>query len=396
VKTKIFSIISLLLSLPSLGSASKSCDYRIISFRENSIRHYGILVAPFSEIPSSAIRLNQIANIDSKTPADTLLSSETQDKLAKLACEISSQPSRFEKFRASFERAAIESPIPQPRQIVAVGMNYADHNEEVGIEDVIVFPKNLSVSGPYDSIPRPPGALLDWEVELAIVVRKKITSETKLTVDNSNQYLAGFLIANDVTDRVPIILDKEHGFSQGKTLPGFLPLGPYLAPIDGFAKKFQLNPGLEMSLLVNGETRQNANTKQMANSIPLIIEKILREKNEMWTDASQKRAKLLPLSELLPGDLIITGTPGGTAIKAPNLRKKIGLGLKSLVRAQDPYWVFVNEQYCSGIYLRDSDTVSARIESLGAQENLVVENQETFEPKVACSSKADIRRGLGI
>ena len=287
----------------------------------------------------------------------------------------------------------ILAPFPQPRNIVAIGLNYAAHNEEVDLDDSVLFPKNVALTGAYAPVERPAGSLLDWEVELAYVIRKEIPPGTEFTETNVTDYIAGYVLANDVSNRVPIIRDLDHGFTKGKTSPSFLPVGPYFVPIENFPIGKRLNPGLVMSLTVNGKEKQRANTAEMIQSLPAIVQLAYAHAATLWEYADGKRGPLLETPTFVAGDLLITGTPGGTAIAAPGLKQKLSLAFKGLVRIQNPKLVFTTEEYCSGKYLREGDVVSASIAGLGSQRNLVREG-ETGEPRVACGRKTEIANYL--
>lgn len=284
-------------------------------------------------------------------------------------------------------------PLPNPINVIGVGLNYPEHQREVSLDELVVFPKRTNLSAAKSIIVRPNGALLDWEVELAIVVRQKIPPGTEINAKNLASYIAGFTVANDVTDRGPIIQDQKHSFTQAKTAPTFLPVGPFFVPIEQFQLSPKGIPDLVLKLTVNGARKQQARTGEMSNSVYTIIETILRERDSTWLDASGAKQKLLQGQSLEPGDLILTGTPGGTAIRAPAYAEKLNLGLLALTKLQDPKAIFFSREYCSGKYLRDGDIVQAAIDRLGAQENRVLEIFSQELP-IRCDRKQEVARFL--
>ena len=185
-------------------------------------------------------------------------------------------------------------PITRPGAIYCVGMNYAKHAAEGGAEPpknvVIFFKPPHTLAGPDDDIILSPGfTKVDWEVELAIVVGKaawQLTPE-----DNPLDYIFGFALANDLSDRHWQLEVSGGQWSKGKSGPGFLPLGPSIVPTS------EVSPhSLQLKSWVNGKPRQDSNTADMIFS----VEQIMR-------DLSQ-------FTVLEPGDIILTGTPEGVAL----------------------------------------------------------------------------------
>jgi len=188
----------------------------------------------------------------------------------------------------------VGAPIARPGAIYCVGMNYAAHALEGGSlppKDVVMFFKPPhTVAGPNDDFSAPTGALkLDWEVELAVVVGKRAwrLDETDSPLD----HVAGYTIANDLSEREWQLEISGGQWSKGKSGPGFLPLGPWLAPAS------EIMPSdLHLQSFVNGEPRQDSSTSDLIFDVPTIIH-----------DLSQ-------FTVLEPGDVILTGTPEGVAL----------------------------------------------------------------------------------
>jgi len=188
----------------------------------------------------------------------------------------------------------IGSPVARPSAVYCVGMNYAAHAAESGAEP----PKNLvlfmkapnTVVGPYDEVKIPRGSTkTDWEVELAIVIGKRASYLE--STDQSIDHIAGFTIANDLSEREWQIEISGGQWGKGKSAPGFSPLGPELVTPDEVDAS-----NLRLRSFVNGEPRQDSNTSDLIFDVPYIV----------W-HLSQHLA-------LEPGDVIMTGTPQGVAL----------------------------------------------------------------------------------
>jgi 2-keto-4-pentenoate hydratase/2-oxohepta-3-ene-1,7-dioic acid hydratase in catechol pathway len=176
---------------------------------------------------------------------------------------------------------------------IAIGLNYADHAAEAGLQvpkEPIIFNKAPScICGPNDDTMTPKGSSkLDYEVELAVVIGSRARYLAK---SNAMDAVAGYCVANDVSERV---FQIEHAgqWTKGKSAETFGPLGPWLVTKDEIP-----NPQkLDMRLTVNGETRQNGSTKTMVFGVAHLV----------WY-CSQ-------FMVLEPGDVIATGTPPGVAL----------------------------------------------------------------------------------
>lgn len=185
------------------------------------------------------------------------------------------------------------SPVARPSKIVCVGLNYARHAEESGMEvpkePVLFFKATTSICGPYDDVVIPKGSeKTDWEVELAVVIGKKASYVSK---DEAMDYVAGYLMHNDVSER-KFQLEQGGQWVKGKSADTFAPLGPYLVTKDEMDDPHNLN----LWLKVNGEMMQFSNTSDLIFDIPHLVSYI----SQYMT--------------LLPGDVISTGTPFGVGL----------------------------------------------------------------------------------
>ena len=188
-----------------------------------------------------------------------------------------------------FEPADLSAPVPRPRQVFAVALNYPPHAAEAGYQppaDPLVFTKFPScVTGP-DAVVDLPGDRVDWEVELVVAIG---TTAHHVPASEAWSHVAGLTVGQDLSERRVQMLGAPPQFSLGKSFPGFGPTGPELVTPDEFGDP----DDLEITGLLNGEVVQRARTKEMIFDVPDLI------------------ARLSAICPLLPGDLVFTGTPAG-------------------------------------------------------------------------------------
>jgi 5-carboxymethyl-2-hydroxymuconate isomerase len=208
----------------------------------------------------------------------------------------------------------IGSPVGGLPKFVAIGLNYTDHANEVGMpipaEPIIFMKGNNSLCGPNDKVEKPRGSTkLDWEVEIAIIIgtRAKYVSEA-----DALSHVAGYAICNDVSERF-FQLERLGQWTKGKSHDTFGPLGPWLVTKDEIADVQKLSMWLD----VNGKRCQTGSTATMIFGIPKIVSYV----SEIMT--------------LLPGDIITTGTPPGVGagMKPPkflNVGDVVTLGIEGL------------------------------------------------------------------
>ena len=187
-------------------------------------------------------------------------------------------------------------PLTRPSKIVCVGLNYAQHAAESGMqipkEPVLFFKATSAIIGPYDDVVIPKNSTkTDWEVELSIVIGKKASY-----VDEADalKHVAGYVLHNDLSER-EFQLERSGQWVKGKSCDTFAPLGPFIATPDEIPNPNNLNLWLKL----NGEMMQNSSTTDFIFNVQQVISYI----SQFMT--------------LLPGDIISTGTPFG-----------VGLGLK--------------------------------------------------------------------
>ncbi|WP_436627222.1 fumarylacetoacetate hydrolase family protein [Catellatospora citrea] len=189
----------------------------------------------------------------------------------------------------------VGAPVARPGVVLCVGQNYAAHAAESGATPpttpIIFYKAPNSVVGPYDEVLIPRGSTTtDWEVELAVVIgrRARYLESPAQALD----HVAGYLLSNDVSERDFQLQQSGGQWSKGKSCETFQPLGPWLVTPDEIADV----QGLGLRSWVNGEVRQDSNTKDMIFDVAYLI----------W--------HLSQYTVLDPGDVVNTGTPQGVAL----------------------------------------------------------------------------------
>ena len=206
--------------------------------------------------------------------------------------------------------AKLLAPVTRDVQIFCQGLNYASHREEGGVnvakgQNLIFAKPPSSICGPNDNIIRPPGCqLLDYEIELALVLKQDLPAHTQVTPANLLDYVGGFTLTNDVSARDFMFGAPMLQWFKGKGQRTFCPTGPILYLMD--QDEQTLLDHLHLTLSLNGEVRQDATTDQL-----------IFKPHETLTE-------LAAFADINQGDLLLTGTPGGVILNA-NL--KVGLAI---------------------------------------------------------------------
>ncbi|HTX93974.1 MAG TPA: fumarylacetoacetate hydrolase family protein [Mycobacterium sp.] len=294
----------------------------------------------------------------------------TADAVAKVGtsatttAQLLADRAAIEQAATSTDTVAVTSldllaPVTAPCRVVAQMTNYASHVEDTGGNPKTVpltfFRKaSGSVSGPSDDIVKPEHVrLLDYEVEIGLVIGRDMPVGTTITADNLADYVCGLVVTNDVSAR-DVQLTKTQ-FYEAKSYPSFTPVGPALVLVD--ADELGRFDDLRLQLWVNEELRQNSVVK-----------------NDMIYRPVQALAALARFQRLSPGDLVLTGTPVGTALSAP---PKPVQKLVSLLPDDVKWKLFFAGQAKNPKYLHDGDVVEATIATddgkidLGTQHNEV-------------------------
>lgn len=235
-----------------------------------------------------------------------------------------------------FDPRESSAPVPSPRQVFAVALNYREHAAEADEEapgHPLIFTKfPTSLTGAWDEV-RLPSDTVDWEVELVAVVGRRAH---RVGAEEAWDYVAGLTIGQDLSERTVQSRPPVPQFSLGKSFPGFSPTGPTVVTID----EFDDPDDLSLSCEVGGEVLQSGRTSRLIFSVPQLI------------------AEISAAAILLPGDLIFTGTPSGVGVvRQPQRFLKAGETLVSRVEG-------IGEMSNT---LTESDVFAAhRVETAGA------------------------------
>lgn len=251
------------------------------------------------------------------------------------------------------------SPVTAPCRVVAQATNFASHVRDTGgdpSKTLLTFFRKASgsISGPYDDIIKPRHVrLLDYEAEIGLVIGREIPVGATITRENLAEWVWGLVVANDVSAR-DVQLSKAQ-FYESKSYPTFTPVGPALVLLD--ADELKRFGDLRLRLRVNGEIRQD-----MTVGGDMIYQP---------TEALQELARFQRLDV---GDVMLTGTPVGTALSAP---AKPVQKIASLLPADVKWRMFLSGQQKNPKYLRDGDTVQISVATddgaidLGSQRTVV-------------------------
>jgi len=251
------------------------------------------------------------------------------------------------------------SPVTAPARVVAQAVNYRSHATDSGFDPDAVQPAffrkaSHSITGPGGDIIRPGGVgFLDYEVELGLVIGADLPVGTTVTEADLARYVAALVVANDVSARQIQLVKTQ--FYESKSYPTFTPVGPWLTLVD--ASDLARLDSLRLTLAVNGEVRQDSTAA------------------DMIIHPARALTLLSRFQPMAPGDLLLTGTPGGTALKAPG---KIAGLLAGLLPPATRWKLFFGQQAANPRYLRDGDVITATIASpdgqldLGTQHTTVV------------------------
>lgn len=215
-------------------------------------------------------------------PTDAQLLYERWDDVRALA-------DRVQGPEQPFELSALQAPVPRPRQVFAIGMNYAAHAAEAGVE-APEFPPTFTkfptcLTGP-DATVALPSAFVDWEVELVAVIG---SAAYEVEVGKGWSHVAGLTVGQDLSERIVQTRPPAPQFSLGKSFPGFGPTGPWVITPD----ELDDPDDLALGCTVNGEEVQKSRTSDLIFGVDALVH------------------LLSSITPLLPGDLIFTGTPSG-------------------------------------------------------------------------------------
>jgi 2-keto-4-pentenoate hydratase/2-oxohepta-3-ene-1,7-dioic acid hydratase in catechol pathway len=241
------------------------------------------------------------------------------------------------------ETLELRSPVTAPCRVVAQMTNYASHVTDAGMNPKSIpltyFRKSSgSISGPHDDIVKPPHVkFLDYEVEIGLVMACELPVGATVTEENLADYIAGLVVTNDVSAR-DIQLPQTQ-FYEAKSYPTFTPVGPALVLLE--ADELKRFGDLRLQLRVNGEVRQD-----------MVVD------GDMIYRPLQALQALTRFQPLDAGDLVMTGTPAGTALSAP--AKPIEI-IGNLLPPAVKWKAFFKRQAGNNKYLHDGDVVESVI-----------------------------------
>ncbi|WP_099021994.1 fumarylacetoacetate hydrolase family protein [Mycolicibacterium palauense] len=279
-----------------------------------------------------------------RTPAGASRVATTASSTAELLAD---RPA-VEAARGGGEAVALDtldllSPVTRPCRVVAQMTNYESHVRDSGMDPTSIpltfFRKaSASISGPFDDIVRPDHVrLLDYEVEIGLVIGRDLPVGTAVTDANLADYVAALVIADDVSARDVQLPQTQ--FYEAKSYPTFTPVGPELVLVD--AEELKRFGDLRLRTRVNGAVRQD-----------------MRVEGDMIYRPLQALQALSRFQDLAAGDLVLTGTPVGTALSAP---PKLARIIGDLLPPATKWRAFVKGQARKPDYLHDGDVVELTI-----------------------------------
>ena len=257
----------------------------------------------------------------------------------------------------SFEQAAILSPVTTPCRIYCQGANYRQHMIESGMDpdakafNMFFTKSDASVTSAKGTVTPPKHvSLLDYEIEVALIFRRPIVSEVTVAREKLKDYVFAVAIANDFSARDVQLPQMQ--FFKGKSYRGFCPIGPWLTVPE--PDEFAFLDDLELQLTVNDAVRQRDSTKNLAFK------------------PAETISELSTFANVAPGDVLLTGTPSGCALRLPPAPVR---RIVQLLPERQFWRLFLKAQRRRADYLRPGDTVAARI--FGADGTLDLGEQTT-------------------
>lgn len=223
------------------------------------------------------------------------------DTIATLNGDPLAGPVNYTGQRHALDEVRLLAPVIPRSKVVGVGRNFADHAAELGNEvpptPLLFFKPNTSVIGPHDQVVVPSGVdELSYEGELAVVIGRICK---QVPVERVQDVVFGYTVANDVTARA--LQQSEPQWARAKGWDTFCPLGPWIVTHLSLEEAGQL----QITTTVAGQVRQDGNTRQMVNDIAKLI------------------SHISGFTTLLPGDVVLTGTPAGVGPMQPGQQVEI-------------------------------------------------------------------------
>lgn len=261
----------------------------------------------------------------------------------------------------NLEDIQLLSPVTTPCRVLCQGANYRQHMIESGMNpddksfNMFFNKSSASVCAGGSDITRPKHVqLLDYEVELGLVIGSDTNTEIEITDDNIHEVVAGIVIGNDVSARDVQVPQMQ--FFKGKSYRSFCPTGPVLCLLE--KEDMHYLHGLELELRVNGKVRQQDSTANLVFK------------------PAESLSEFTQVSDLSVGDLVLTGTPHGCAMQIP---PAFLVKILSLLPDSKKWKLFVKGQKKNGRYLEPGDKLTTSIRSqdgkvnLGTQQNQILQ-----------------------
>ncbi|MEM7100102.1 MAG: fumarylacetoacetate hydrolase family protein [Pseudomonadota bacterium] len=267
----------------------------------------------------------------------------------------------------ALDQVELLAPLSRRIQLIAQGLNYVDHRIEGGFkekstqdaseteENLLFFKASSTISSPNATILRPANTqLLDYEIELGIVLKRDVHEAVEVTEDNLNEYLGGIVLCNDVSSRDEMFGAPAMQWYKGKSQRTFCPTGPVLYLME--AQDFEHLYSLELELKLNGVTKQAASTSQLIHKPPKTISELSR------------------FNDLNAGDCVLTGTPGGVLTQlTPKSALAILLNMRNDAKRRQK---FTQAQLAQTDFLKPGDRLELSISTPGGEIDLGCQNND--------------------
>jgi 2-keto-4-pentenoate hydratase/2-oxohepta-3-ene-1,7-dioic acid hydratase in catechol pathway len=304
---------------------------------------------------TGVLRWGRLASEPPSAPEDVVevidLPIDGNYSTGELISEFDRNPQAFERGQSKPIKAkSLQSPVTNDATLICQGLNYSDHAAEAGHhqrkQNLLFSKASASLCGPYDDIVRPAGVeLLDYEVEVGIVLRAKLGIGDTVDDTNIGSYVAGAVLCNDVSARDVMFAASFMQWYQGKSYRTFCPAGPvlYLMTPSEVASTLE---NLEISLDYQGKQRQHAITSQLIYK------------------PAETLTQIAAITDLRVGDMVLTGTPGGVIAQGtPKLVEALKTHLLDDARRRDEMRI---EMKNLANFLQPGESVSLSMRDLHA------------------------------
>jgi len=307
----------------------------IVRYRDGNKPAWGRLTAEAPRSPRETLELRKLP-IEAQTTAGLISALADYPQLGETGTP------------GHIPASQLLSPVTSDAQLICQGLNYRDHAAEAGHhvrkQNLFFMKASSSLTGPYDEVCHPPDTeLLDYEVEFGIVLRSDFYGPSTITPANVGEFVAGVVLCNDVSARDTMFGASFFQWFQGKSYRTFCPAGPVLYWLEPTEVADALE-NIEISLSLNGESRQRAVSSQLIYKPPETL------------------TLLTQFMDLRRGDVVLTGTPGGVIAQGSPRRMEI---LRTLLLADDERRTALRTELLSNArFLQPGDTLQLRMRDL--------------------------------